>query len=232
MIPTTKMSYYIKYMSVNYVQYNHNKIHCLHVKPVLCVGMNGNIEENYEEIPAAAAAASQSRSSSSNSIKLEDTFKVNLPFKTLQNITVKCGPLWRKEKVVFLDQWRKSWTGLYGHFLLMYYTQRDVRPYDHVNVQGFVARPAPNCNKDLKRKDATFEIVCPGKRDYQVHHTTLLIYFCCSTGLQVGPTIYGGAPTEHISLLPVRLIGKEYPVPRDISIQWSLNYGTFYISKF
>jgi hypothetical protein len=150
--------------------------------------VNGSdVEEKYEE--PATVVASQSASSSSNSRKAEDSFKVNLPFNTLRNKTVKCGPLWRREKLVFLDQWRKCWTGLYGHFLLMYSSRRDVKPSVYVNVNGFVARPAPNCIKDSKKMDATFEIVCPGKRDYQVHHCTLLIFFCCGKALQNSLTI-------------------------------------------
>jgi hypothetical protein len=127
--------------------------------------VNGsNLEENYEELPAAVAS-----SSSSDSGKSEDSFKVNLPFNKLRTTTIKCGPLWRREKIAFLDQWRKYWTGLYDHFLLMYSSENDAKPCVCVNVQGFVARPAPNCIKDVKKKkEATFEIVCPGKRDYQV----------------------------------------------------------------
>lgn len=172
-------------MSEHYAQYNCSIIQYINV---LCVGVNGsNVEEDYEE--PLAAVASESAFSSSNSRKLEDSFKFNLPFNKLRNITVKCGPLWRREKVIFLDQWRKCWTGLHGHFLLMYCSEHDVKPYVYVNVQGFVARPAPNYIKDPKKKDATFEIVCPGKRDYQVHHTTLLIYFCCGKGLKDSKTI-------------------------------------------
>lgn len=43
-----------------------------------------------------------------------------------------------------------------------------MKPHTSVNIQGFVARPAPSFDNDQKKKAAAFEIVCPGKRDYQV----------------------------------------------------------------
>jgi hypothetical protein len=124
------------------------------------------LEEDYEEPPTDVVRRPASSCSSFG--KSEDSFKVIIPFSALQKTTVKCGPLQCKDKSIFLHQWRRYWTGLYEQFLLMYASQRDVKPCASVNIQGFVARPASNCNKKCKNKDAAFEIVCPGKRDYQV----------------------------------------------------------------
>jgi hypothetical protein len=124
------------------------------------------LEESYEEPPTDVV--SRPPSSCSSFGKSEDTFKVIIPFSALQEKTVKCGPLKRREKVVCSHQWRSYWTGLCEHFLLMYASQRDVKPCASVNIQGFVARPVSNSNMKCKKKDAAFEIVCPGKRNYQV----------------------------------------------------------------
>jgi hypothetical protein len=132
---------------------------------------SSNLEGDYEEPPTAVD--SRPTSSSSSFGQSEDSFKAIIPFSALQKTTVKCGPLWRKEKSILLTQWRRYWTGLYEHFLFMYASQDDVKPCASVNIQGFVARPAPNSNKDRKKKDVTFEIVCPGKRDYQVLYMRL-----------------------------------------------------------
>jgi hypothetical protein len=138
----------------------------------VCTGENdSNLEGDYVE--PLKAIPSQA-SSSSNSGEYEDNFKINICFRELRNMTHKCGPLWRREKVIFLDQWRKYWSGLYGHFLLMYSSEHDVKPCVSVNIQNYVVRPASKCNK---KKDATFEMVCPGKRDYQVFTCSADLFF-------------------------------------------------------
>lgn len=126
------------------------------------------MEGDYEEPPTVAG--SRSTSSFSSFRQSEDSVKFTLPFSALQKTALKCGPLQQREKGLFSHHWRKYWTGLYEHFLLMYSSERDMKPCTSVNIQGFVARSAPNFNKDQKTKDLTFEIVCPGKRDYQVMH--------------------------------------------------------------
>lgn len=128
-------------------------------------GNSNNIEESYEEPPTDVV--SQRASSCSSFGQPEDCFKVIIPFSALQKTTVKCGPLSRRQKGVFSQQWRRYWTGLYEHFLLMYASQRDVKPCASVNIQGFVARSVSSSEKNCKKSDAAFEIVCPGKRDYQ-----------------------------------------------------------------
>jgi hypothetical protein len=134
---------------------------------VYCAGVNSStLEGDYEEPPTIAVG--RSTSSFSSVRQSEDSIKVTISFSALQKTTLKCGPLWHREKGIFLHHWRKYWTGLYEHFLLMYASQHDVKPCTYVNIQGFVARPAPNINKDQKKKAVAFEIVCPGKRDYQV----------------------------------------------------------------
>ncbi|PSN47165.1 hypothetical protein C0J52_13494 [Blattella germanica] len=134
--------------------------------------VNGDkIEEEYEEfpspspppIPAKVPPDSQTCSSSS-----PDYENLSLPFSELRNMTPKCGPLWRKEKFIFLDQWRRVWAGLYGHVVLLYNSERDVKPAASLNIQGFDARPiTTNVHKDPKKKDATFEVVCPGRKTHQ-----------------------------------------------------------------
>jgi hypothetical protein len=156
----TKVIYYTELPQV--VEKCPTRLQCNQRKNVSCIGKSNNLEEDYEVPPTGVV----SRSTPSCSIfgKSEDSFKA-IPFSALQKTTEKRGPLLRKEKGIFKHQWRRYWTGLYEHFLLMYASQRDVKPCVYVNIQGFVARPVP------KNKDAAFEIVCPGKGDYQVVYT-------------------------------------------------------------
>lgn len=149
---------------------------------VLCVGTNGsNLEEEYEELPANVP---RSPSPSSSSGRSDDICKVNLPFSELKSTSLKHGPLQRKEKGVFSDQWRKYATVLHKHFLYMYTSEQGVKPSDSTNIQGFIARPVPNAKNEPK-KNSVFEIVCPGKIGYQVYATASLNCFCCSKSLQL-----------------------------------------------
>ena len=150
---------------------------------VLYVGTHGiNVEEDYEELPAAIL---RTPSPSSSCGRSEDSFKVNRSLNELKNTALKHGPLFRKEKgVLFYDQWRKYSTVLHRHFLCLYSSEQGAKPSDYVNIQGFIARPVPN-PKNESKMNVIFEIVCPGKRDYQVYVAALLICFCGSKGLHL-----------------------------------------------
>jgi hypothetical protein len=144
------------------------------------------VEEEYEEfpelnpppIPAKLPAGSQTSLTSSYG-QPEDYVNLSLPYSELRTMTNKCGPLWRKEKFIFLDQWRRCWAGIYGHVVLLYNCERDAKPSSSFDIQGFEARPlTANIHKDPKRKDSTFEIVCPGKKTYQVNSFTYISCPC------------------------------------------------------
>lgn len=134
------------------------------------------VEEEYEEFqefgsplfPAKLPLDSQTSSTSNSSVP-EEYMNLSLPFSELKIVTVKCGPLWRKEKFIFLEQWRRCWAGIYGHVVLLYNSERDAKPSSSFDIRGFEARPLTVIShKDPKKKDSAFEIVCPGKKTYQV----------------------------------------------------------------
>jgi len=134
------------------------------------------VEEDYEEFQELGSSLFPAKlpperktSSTSNSSVPEEYTNLSLPFSELKAVTIKCGPLWRKEKFIFLEQWRRCWAGIYGHVVLLYNTERDAKPNSSFDIQGFEARPLTVINhKDPKKKDSAFEIVCPGKKTYQV----------------------------------------------------------------
>jgi len=153
-------------------------------KYVLCVGTNGSsLEEEYEELQAHIA---HSPSPSPSCGRLDDICQINLSFSELKSTALKHGPLQRKEKGVFSDQWRKYATVLHRHFLFMYTSEQGVKPCASADIQGFIARPVPN-PKNEPKKNSIFEVVCPGKIAYQVYETASLNCFCCSKGLQLWP---------------------------------------------
>jgi hypothetical protein len=140
------------------------------------------VEEEYEEflelgpppVPAKLPVDSQTSLTSSSGLS-EDYVNLSLPYSELRTMTTKCGPLWRKEKFIFLEQWRRCWAGIYGHVVLLYNSERDAKPSSSFDIRGFEARPLTvNNHKDPKRKDSSFEIVCPGKKTYQVNSFTYI----------------------------------------------------------
>jgi hypothetical protein len=136
----------------------------------------GKVEEEYEEFPELGPPqipvklpTDNQTNSASYSGHSEDYVNLSLPYSELQTMSNKCGPLWRKEKFIFLDQWRRCWAGIYGHVVLLYNSERDTKPSSCFDIQGFEARHSTSNNqKDPKRRDSTFEIVCPGRKTYQV----------------------------------------------------------------
>nr|CAD7598588.1 unnamed protein product [Timema genevievae] len=97
-------------------------------------------------------------------------FYDNLNIAELRSLAAKFGPLLRKERFIFLDQYRRCWAGLIGHLLLVYSGERDTKPSFTIDLHGYEARPAPNyIQRDLKRRDMCFEIVCPGKKTFHAN---------------------------------------------------------------
>nr|CAD7443254.1 unnamed protein product [Timema bartmani] len=81
-------------------------------------------------------------------------FYDNLNIAELRSLAAKFGPLLRKERFIFLDQYRRCWAGLIGHLLLVYSGERDTKPSFNIDLHGYEARPAPNyIQRDLKRRD-------------------------------------------------------------------------------
>jgi hypothetical protein len=146
----------------------------------LCAGPNdSNSEEDYEELQVPTDHPPSLSSSGRSDDSLE-----NLSFSELKIRAIKHGPLQRKEKGVFSDQWRKYATVLHRHFLYMYSSEKGIKPSASVDIQGFIARPVTNPENEPK-KNSIFEIVCPGKTGYQVYAAASLNCFCCSNGLQL-----------------------------------------------
>lgn len=167
------------------------------------------VEEEYEEFPELGPPQipiklpiDNQTSSTSCSVQSEDYMNLSLPYSELRTMSNKCGPLWRKEKFIFLDQWRRCWAGIYGHVVLLYNSERDAKPSSSFDIRGFEARPlTPNSQKDPKRKDSTFEIICPGKKTYQ---------FVARTAKDMSQWVVaiGLASTQSTPTVPVRVPDK------------------------
>lgn len=82
---------------------------------------------------------------------------------------IKFGPLKRKEKRFFFGHLHRYWVGLTGNKLLVFNGETELKPSFVLDVRGYHARPVfSSPTKDTKKKDACFEIVCPGNKTFQV----------------------------------------------------------------
>lgn len=62
---------------------------------------------------------------------------------------------------------QKRWCAIRGGILYMYDRPTDKRQKDQILLANYEARPFVYATKDATKRDAGFEIVCPGKRTYQ-----------------------------------------------------------------
>jgi hypothetical protein len=85
---------------------------------------------------------------------------------------VKCGPLHRKEKVLFVEHSKRLWVALLGTTLFVYTSEKDAKPIHNINVDEYNARPIA-VSQSSKNKEFGFEIICPGKKTYQVSASTV-----------------------------------------------------------
>lgn len=90
---------------------------------------------------------------------------------------IKFGQLYRREKIIFVEHVKKYWAALLGTVLYTYSSEKDNKPSTVINVDDYKARPikvgsfsnSSSTNGSTNgKKDFGFEIVCPGRKTYQV----------------------------------------------------------------
>lgn len=79
---------------------------------------------------------------------------------------IKSGLLFRKEKVLFVEHSKRLWVALLGTTLFVYNSEKDAKPIYSINVDEYTARPI--AVSYTNKKEFGFEIICPGKKTYQV----------------------------------------------------------------
>lgn len=83
----------------------------------------------------------------------------------------KYGALMKREKILFVDHTRKYWAAILSSTLYVYGGDKEPKPCLVVHLDGYTARDA-NGGGGNRNKDWTFEVVCPGKKSYQVMYYT------------------------------------------------------------
>ncbi|XP_071450600.1 src kinase-associated phosphoprotein 2-A-like isoform X2 [Hetaerina americana] len=85
----------------------------------------------------------------------------------LEAMTIKCGPLKRKDRFMFIEQLKNFWAAVYANKLYFYSNQRDAKPQHWISLKEYTAKSAPNAIRDSKKKASCFEISSPGNKTLQ-----------------------------------------------------------------
>lgn len=86
----------------------------------------------------------------------------------------KYGILMKREKILFVDHTKKYWSAVLSSTMYVYNGEKDLKPCSVIHLEGYTARDA-NGTSGNRNKDWIFEIVCPGKKSYQVMRVSLLL---------------------------------------------------------
>ncbi|XP_065214019.1 uncharacterized protein LOC135841129 isoform X2 [Planococcus citri] len=133
---------------------------------------NGNDSDFNNDVSKRSSVLSDSDNSlSPSSVKSEDSLEImSISASAIKYSAVKCGPLFKKEKLLFVEHSKRYWAALLGTNLYIYTNEKDSKPINCVNVDEYNARAMSSSNGN--KKDFGFEIVCPGKKTYQFYSTS------------------------------------------------------------
>ncbi|CAN7989269.1 unnamed protein product, partial [Ixodes hexagonus] len=121
-------------------------------------------EQSFGESPRV-----ESRPSVDMDEQTEDGSTVDVPASELSKAD-KTGFLEKKGKERLgglLSPFQKRWCAIRDGTLYLYEKPTDKRQKGQISLSLYEARPFVYSTKDTSRKDAGFEIVCPGKKTYQ-----------------------------------------------------------------
>lgn len=112
-----------------------------------------------------SSLSSRSNSDSSESSKSGDVIYVSA--NAVKYSASKYGILMKREKILFVDHTRKYWAAVLSSTMYVYNGEKELKPCLVVHLEGYTARDL-NGSSGNRNKDWVFEVVCPGKKTYQV----------------------------------------------------------------
>lgn len=110
-----------------------------------------------------SSLSSRSNSDSSESSSRSDVIYVSA--NAVKYSASKYGVLMKREKILFVDHTRKYWAAVLSSTMYVYNGEKELKPCLVIHLEGYTARDANGGNRN---KDWVFEVVCPGKKTYQV----------------------------------------------------------------
>lgn len=115
---------------------------------------------------SSSLSSSQSNSDSSESSSRSDIIFVSA--NAVKYSASKYGVLMKREKILFVDHTRKFWAAVLSSTMYVYNGEKEPKPCLVIHLEGYTARDSNIGVSGTKAKDWVFEIVCPGKKTYQV----------------------------------------------------------------
>lgn len=122
-----------------------------------------------ESAGAKTSKSGLSRTSSELEELAEDGPLIDIPASEMSKAD-KTGFLEKKGKERLgglLSPFQKRWCAVRDGYLFLYEKPTDKRQKGQIALDMYEARPFVYASKDASKKDAAFEIVCPGKKTYQ-----------------------------------------------------------------
>jgi len=111
-----------------------------------------------------SSLSSRSNSDSSESSKSDVVY---VSANAVRYSASKYGVLMKREKILFVDHTRKYWAAVLSSTMYVYNGEKEPKPCLVVHLEGYTARDL-NGSGGSRNKDWVFEVVCPGKKTYQV----------------------------------------------------------------
>lgn len=116
----------------------------------------------------ALNGSSMSSRSNSDSSESSRSDVIYVSANAVKYSASKYGALMKREKILFVDHTKKYWAAVLSCTMYVYNGEKELKPCLVVHLEGYTARDANGAGANNRAKDWTFEVVCPGKKTYQV----------------------------------------------------------------
>lgn len=116
---------------------------------------------------SAMNGSSLSSRSNSDSSECSKSEVIYVSANAVKYSASKYGVLMKREKILFVDHTRKYWAAVLSSTMYVYNGEKESKPCLVVHLEGYTARNA-NGSSGNRNKDWIFEVVCPGKKSFQV----------------------------------------------------------------
>ncbi|KAF4530603.1 hypothetical protein B566_EDAN006809 [Ephemera danica] len=113
----------------------------------------------------------------------------------------KHGQLFRKDRFILFEQFRRSWAAVRSHYLFLFNSDKDTKPSVYHLLLGYEARPL--ANKDISKKGICFELVAPGRKTHQFIARTEkdMQQWIVAINAEAGSSVHPASPSEMLAKL-------------------------------
>lgn len=129
-----------------------------------------NSQNNINTLPASSSPNNLTASSKNlTSMNSNNVDILSISASALKYSAARCGNLLKKEKILFVDHFKKYWVALVNGYLYLYTSDKENKASSVINVAegegGSIYSGRPSMSKE---KEHLFEIVAPGQKTHYV----------------------------------------------------------------